>query len=1132
MRTLTAFFCLWAGLAHATTVSDEVVVAVPPSAGPRSPALSYQPGAGAGNYVLVWEDSRGGGSDVALYGLRLSEAGVPIGSAVRLLRPPGMGNERQPALAASLLGPVPGHQLAFTVGNRVFTTRLSNALVSGAVRDLLGPGALSPQAFPRLVQDGSFAVYEGGGSVVGQRLDANGLPTGSATPLSVGTDPDVAGLAGRHVFSYVSAGAQVFAGSVPAAGGPGTAPRRAGTSTGSETRSRLAVLGQDVLAVWQRDQQGDRDIIGARLDPVTLLRRGGEIPIAVARRDQLGPAVAGHAGGALVVYQDRRRSSVNPEIFASQLGAQGQVLGEFPIFSFAGIAFEPAVVKGPASDYLVAAILDGSPSRLSFRIVRDEPPAGMMTAAAQTALADGVATAPLRFGPARGASGFQAVDGTQYDVTVTGPGVQVATPDADPARPGVQVASAQGQVFVEVRSTTAGPATVTVASVEGTAVGSATATFVNVPPVARDVRIEPATPTSLVPLQLRYAFFDVNGDPEGPSEIRWTRNQVQLPAFDGARTIPASATQRGEVWRASVRPSDGQGFGALAFSSPVTIGNAPPEATGVRIEREGDPTQPVRGGDPIRLVYIYSDPDRDAEGPTRIRWTDQGQPLPALDDSQRVPGAEVRRGRVFVAEVTPSDGLSFGAPVSSAPLSVLNSPPVAVVVETVEVMERARVVLDGTGSFDPDGDGLGFAWTQAGGPAVPLTGAASATPSFDAPSIRSGSTFLSFDLVVSDGDASSSPARVAVVVLAYPDTDRDGLDDEEESRLGTNPNNPDTDDDGLLDGEEVENGANPLDADSDDDGLIDGEEGRACPTCDPAPFSDIDADGLAAVLDPDSDGDGLFDGLELGITEPVPARTIDGFASAGTDVSVGSFTPDADPTTTTNPANPDTDGDGLLDGQEDQNRNGRVDPGETDPNDPNDPCRTDEQCPRGLVCIDGGCVPAPERMCEPLPEGQVCCQGGCQGGAPIVEARCGDGQTMASCPRGSQQCAESVCLAPPPECRFASDCGAGQLCREGQCVTPAGSGTCAPLDPAFECCRTACSSVGELAQAACAAGETEASCPADAELCSAGACSGRPGVGVGVDIGGDRSSGSSCAQVGNAGLFSLLGLLALVRRRR
>jgi hypothetical protein len=44
------------------------------------------------------------------------------------------------------------------------------------------------------------------------------------------------------------------------------------------------------------------------------------------------------------------------------------------------------------------------------------------------------------------------------------------------------------------------------------------------------------------------------------------------------------------------------------------------------------------------------------------------------------------------------------------------------------------------------------------------------------------------------------------------------------------------------------------------------------------------------------------------------------------------FVPDADPSTTTNPTLADSDGDGRLDGEEDVNANGCVDPGERDPN--------------------------------------------------------------------------------------------------------------------------------------------------------------------------------------------------------
>ncbi|MCB9741460.1 MAG: hypothetical protein H6740_02525 [Alphaproteobacteria bacterium] len=64
----------------------------------------------------------------------------------------------------------------------------------------------------------------------------------------------------------------------------------------------------------------------------------------------------------------------------------------------------------------------------------------------------------------------------------------------------------------------------------------------------------------------------------------------------------------------------------------------------------------------------------------------------------------------------------------------------------------------------------------------------------------------------------------------------------------------------------------------------------------------------------DDDGDGLLDSVEIGAT---------GMAAYN----------DADPSTTTDPDNPDTDGDGLLDGAEDADGDGQVDSGESDPND-------------------------------------------------------------------------------------------------------------------------------------------------------------------------------------------------------
>lgn len=80
------------------------------------------------------------------------------------------------------------------------------------------------------------------------------------------------------------------------------------------------------------------------------------------------------------------------------------------------------------------------------------------------------------------------------------------------------------------------------------------------------------------------------------------------------------------------------------------------------------------------------------------------------------------------------------------------------------------------------------------------------------------------------------------------DNDGDGLTNQEEAQLGTDPNKADTDQDGLPDGIEVKlYNTNPKLPDTDGDGLIDGEEVRrgTLPT-----IADSDGDGLPDGIDP------------------------------------------------------------------------------------------------------------------------------------------------------------------------------------------------------------------------------------------------------------------------------------------
>jgi len=70
-------------------------------------------------------------------------------------------------------------------------------------------------------------------------------------------------------------------------------------------------------------------------------------------------------------------------------------------------------------------------------------------------------------------------------------------------------------------------------------------------------------------------------------------------------------------------------------------------------------------------------------------------------------------------------------------------------------------------------------------------------------------------------------------------------------------------------------------------------------------------------------------------------------APEGTHTDLTTFVADLDPTTVTIRTNDDTDGDGLLDGIEDANHNGRLDEGETDPLTPDV-----EPPPPSISCLD------------------------------------------------------------------------------------------------------------------------------------------------------------------------------------
>ncbi|MFS3129989.1 hypothetical protein ACLM5J_16435, partial [Nocardioides sp. Bht2] len=143
------------------------------------------------------------------------------------------------------------------------------------------------------------------------------------------------------------------------------------------------------------------------------------------------------------------------------------------------------------------------------------------------------------------------------------------------------------------------------------------------------------------------------------------------------------------------------------------------------------------------------------------------------------------------------------------------------------------------------------------------------------------------------------------------DTDGDGLTDEQEVIIGTDPTNPDTDGDGTSD----------FDEDADGDGLTNGEEVTGSENVD---FNNEPTDPTKA----DTDGDGLTDAQEIELTKTDPNKAdTDGDGTPDSDEDpdgdgltnleevTGSENDDYD-NEPTNPILGDSDGDGLNDGDE------------------------------------------------------------------------------------------------------------------------------------------------------------------------------------------------------------------------
>jgi len=213
--------------------------------------------------------------------------------------------------------------------------------------------------------------------------------------------------------------------------------------------------------------------------------------------------------------------------------------------------------------------------------------------------------------------------------------------------------------------------------------------------------------------------------------------------------------------------------------------NSGPSTVTIRVLNTNDPPVAVPTatpaaaleGDTVTLDGSGSYDPNPADIPNlTYHWGQVGTPAVTLvgEDSQQATFTAPAVGYPNPGSVTLTFNLTVfdGEFSDTKPVSVTvshrNQRPIAIAGQPQSVPEDSTACLDGSTSYDPEGDNLTFAWTQLDGPSVTLNNANTNQPCFDTPDVGPAGADLHFRLVVTDSHgASSDPTLPAATVLVH-----------------------------------------------------------------------------------------------------------------------------------------------------------------------------------------------------------------------------------------------------------------------------------------------------------------------------------------------------------------------------
>ena len=257
---------------------------------------------------------------------------------------------------------------------------------------------------------------------------------------------------------------------------------------------------------------------------------------------------------------------------------------------------------------------------------------------------------------------------------------------------------------------------------------------------------------------LTYAWTQTGGATVALSDVT-----AQNPTFTAPENLVDNATLT-----FSLTVTDARNVASVADTVEITVAAGPNDAP---IANAGADQTGVAEGATVTLDGTGSS---DPEGETlTYAWTHSNTGITLDDATSANPTFTAPENLVDNATLTFSltvtDARNVASVADTVEITVAAGPNDAPIAnagaDQTGVAEGVTVTLDGTGSADPEGETLTYAWTQTGGATVALSDVTAQNPTFTAPANLVDTATLTFELIVTDARMLASVADTVEVTV-------------------------------------------------------------------------------------------------------------------------------------------------------------------------------------------------------------------------------------------------------------------------------------------------------------------------------------------------------------------------------